>query len=314
MQLDRTHVVIRLRTLSEIGDLSLVMLRRYPSALLIGFIAGALPWALLDIAVLAWIPIDEARFGLDDDEAATEMYRYLTWMVLLVVSQAPAAGVATSFYLGQAVFEQRPTWSSVFREVRHQFWRWFYVLGVRRLAVPILGVAVFRMFQPRDGFLDFVLPLVLAIAVFGIRNSRPFAPEILLLEQCPLQSKQPHAITYGRRSKSLHAPISGELSGRFIAISFVLAFLWLSTLYTLVWIRGIATGIWNWDLFCYLVIVPTSLWMVAGVSSFVRLLCYLDTRIRLEGWEVELAIRAEAMRQFGSDQPIQTSVKTELTR
>ena len=33
----------------------------------------------------------------------------------------------------------------------------------------------------------------------------------------------------------------------------------------------------------------------------VRLLSYLDTRIRLEGWEVELAIRVEAMRQFGED-------------
>ncbi len=312
VQLDRTHVVIRLRTLSEIGDLSLVMLRRYPSALLVGFLFGALPWMLIDIAVLAWIPIDESRFGLDDDEAAVEMYRYLLWMIVLVISQAPAAGVATSFYLGQAVFEQRPTWSSVFTEVRRQFWRWFYVLGMRRLAVPILVVAMIRMFQPHDGLLDFVVPLGFLIAVIAIRNSRPFAPEILILEQCPLKSKQPHAITYGRRSKSLHSPISGELSGRFIAISFVLMILWLSVLYTLVWLRGIATGIWNWDLFCYLVMVPASLWLVAGLSSFVRLLCYLDTRIRLEGWEVELAIRAEAMRQFGQDQPIHKASPSEV--
>ena len=54
MQLDRTHVVIRLRTLSEIGDLSMVMIRRYPKALLVGFLLGALPWCLANAALLSW--------------------------------------------------------------------------------------------------------------------------------------------------------------------------------------------------------------------------------------------------------------------
>ncbi len=310
MQLDRTHVVIRLRTLSEIGDLSLVMLRRYPSVLLIGFLVGALPWAFLDLAILAWIPLDESRFGLDDDEAAIEMYRYLAWMSLLVVAQAPAASVATSFYLGQAVFEQQPTWGSVFTEMKRQFWRWIYVLGFKRLAIPIAMVPLFRMHQPRDIFWDFILPIGCLLAIAIIRSSRPFAPEIVMLEQCPLRSKEPNAITFARRSKSLHSPMSGELSSRFIAVSFVLMVLWLSTVYTMVWVRGIATGNWNWDLFSYLVLVPLSLWLVAGLSSIVRFLCYLDTRIRLEGWEVELAIRAEAMRQFGEDQPIRTAPRT----
>ena len=55
------------------------------------------------------------------------------------------------------------------------------------------------------------------------------------------------------------------------------------------------------NLFVLLVIYPLSLWCVAGISVMVRLLNYLDCRIRLEGWEVELAVRAEAMRQFGDD-------------
>ena len=38
MQLDQTHVVIRLRKFTEIGDLSLIMMRRYPEALLVGFV------------------------------------------------------------------------------------------------------------------------------------------------------------------------------------------------------------------------------------------------------------------------------------
>ena len=50
-----------------------------------------------------------------------------------------------------------------------------------------------------------------------------------------------------------------------------------------------------------------SLWLVAGVSVIVRLLNYLDTRIRLEGWEVELVVRAESLRQFGKENPAPTS-------
>ena len=41
MQLDQTHVKVRLRTMAEIGDLALIMVRRYPAAILVGFAAGA---------------------------------------------------------------------------------------------------------------------------------------------------------------------------------------------------------------------------------------------------------------------------------
>ncbi len=309
MQLDKTHVVIRLRSMSEIGDLALVMLRRYPAALLIGFFAGAAPWAILDLGIMAWHPVEEMSYGFEDSETTWEMYRYLAWMTLLVIVQAPAAGVATTIYLGQAVFEHQPTWKSVFVEVRRQFWRWFWVLGIKRLALPATIVPLVRMFAPLDVFWDVVVPVVIFFAVVIIRNAKPFAPEILLLEQCPIRAAKSAAITYSRRSKSLHSPISGELSGRFLAISFMMFWLCLSTVYTFVFLRGIASGQWNWDLFAYLVMVPAALWFVAGISVIVRLLCYLDARIRLEGWEVELAIRAEAIRQFGEDQPLRHDVR-----
>ena len=43
---------------------------------------------------------------------------------------------------------------------------------------------------------------------------------------------------------------------------------------------------------------PATLWIVAGYLSVVRFLSYLDLRIRHEGWEVELRLRAEASRQL----------------
>ncbi|TWT84523.1 hypothetical protein CA13_60020 [Planctomycetes bacterium CA13] len=301
MQLDRTHVVIRRRTLAEIGDLALVMLHRYPAAIFVGFLVGALPWVAVNGTLLYWIPIAEARFGLGDEEALVEVWRYITWMALLVTLQTPAAGVATTLYLGQAVFESQPTWKSVFSEVRRHFWRWFWSLAIVRFAVPTMVFLAFRFGQPANGFFDGMVPFLIVIAMMIARSNRPFMPEILLLEQCPLRSSSDSVITAGRRSKSLHQPMASDLAGRYLAVSFVLFFLFLSVLYTLVWARGIATSNWDWDLVFLLGIFPAALWIIAGVSVVVRLLNYLDTRIRLEGWEVELAVRAEAMRQFGEE-------------
>jgi hypothetical protein len=44
------------------------------------------------------------------------------------------------------------------------------------------------------------------------------------------------------------------------------------------------------------VILPAAMWLVVGFTTVVRFLSYLDLRIRHEGWEVELLMRAEAMR------------------
>ncbi|QDT10219.1 hypothetical protein [Planctomycetes bacterium K23_9] len=301
MQLDKTHVVVRVRTLSEIGDLAMVMIRRYPSALLIGFLVGAVPWIIANAALLSWIPIREAQYGLGDDEAAQEVFRYASWMLLLIVLQTPIAGIFTTIYLGQAVFEKRPTWSSVFQEGRRQFWRWFWVLGIKRLVLPTMALLAFRYGTYFDPFADVVLPVTIVIVVVLVRASRPFVPEILLLEQCPIRSKDSRVITASRRSKSLHSPMNSELSGRFIAVSFISCWLFASVLWSLVWVRGIVTGQWNWGLFVLLVLLPASAWIIGALCTLIRLLNYLDTRIRLEGWEVELAVRAEAIRQFGDD-------------
>lgn len=302
MQLDRTHVVIRLRGLSEIGDLAMVMIRRYPASLLIGFTAGASVWAIANALLLSWIPLNEAAYGLDDEEAVFEIARYMIWMAVLVVLQTPAAGVLTTLYLGQAVFEHQPTWASVFGEAKRQFWGWFWVLGVWRFAVPTMIYIAFRFGQPGSGGWDIFFAIAILFVASVVRCSRPFIPEILLLEQCPINGDSETMITLARRSKSLHTPMSSDLSGRFLSVSFVLIALTLSVLYTLMWFRGIAVGQWSFmDLFVLLVLYPLALWTVAGTSVLVRLLSYLDTRIRLEGWEVELAIRAEAMRQFGEE-------------
>lgn len=302
MQLDRTHVVVRLRSMSEIGDLAMAMLRRYPAALLIGFALGSIGWILANAALLYWIPIREAEFGLQDEEAFYEVLRYVFWMATLVSLQAPAAGVLMTLYLGQAVFEQRPTWSSVYREAKRQFFSWFWVLGIRRLAIPAMAVVALRWGEPASLFWDLLVPILFLLAMVVHRGGRPFVPEILLLEQCPVRSKTKSSIPLALRSRSLHLPMSGDLGGRFLSLGLVFAALTLCVLYTLMSIRGVLFLQWNFlDLSVLLVLYPLALWTVAGVSVLVRLLGYLDTRIRLEGWEVELAVRAETLRQFGEE-------------
>jgi len=298
MQLDRTHVVVRLRSLSEIGDLALIMIRRYP-ATIAAFGGGALGWGIANLLLLGWIPITEYQYGLSDEEAVPQVVRYVFWMLTLVFLQTPAAGALMTCFLGQAVFEEQPNRREVWHEAKRNFRRWFWALGIKRLAIPAMLVVAFRWGQPATVTWDVLIPCSFLVAAGWARAVRPFIPEILLLERCPYRSESPQEITVQHRSQSLHAPLASDNIGRFLAVSFVLCGLFVSLFYTLIFSRGILSGLWNYlDLMVLLVLLPSALWAVAYVSVLVRFLIYLDARIRLEGWEVENVLRAEAMRQF----------------
>ena len=310
MQLDRTHVVVRLRTMSEIGDLALIMVRRYPASCA-AFAVGASIWAIANALLLGWIPIREYGYGLDDEEATYEILRYASWMAVLVILQTPIAGVLMTSYLGQAVFQQQPSWNDIWSETKRHSARWMWVLGCKRLPIPCMLILTFRWGAPASWFWDGMVPATVLLTAIAIRSGRPFLPEILLLERCPLQSKSPAVITAAKRSGSLHRPVAGDMSGRFLVVSFVIIGLFLSLFYTFIFARGIVTGLWNYrDLFVLFVIYPLALWLVACLSVMVRFLVYLDTRIRLEGWEVELAMQAEALRQFGDQQQVPATAQS----
>ncbi|SMP63416.1 protein of unknown function [Neorhodopirellula lusitana] len=301
MQLDKTNVAIRVRTLSEIGDLSLLMIRRYPRAFFQAFFLGAGFWIVLDLILLGWLPFRVDDASTFDDEASSDFFRYLFWMATLVFLQAPIAGVLSTFSLGQSIFEGQPTLSRTFREVRSMAWPLVWTLGVKRMAIPAALMLAFRWGQEWSGFFDVFMPMLFILIAAMIRGNRPFVAEMILLERCPLRTDQPGAITLKRRSKALHSPMAGELGGRFLAVSMILVALMGCVFYSIFWVRGIAIGVWEMNLVACLVFYPLALWLIASLSVVVRLLGYLDARIRLEGWEVELAIRAEAIRQFGDD-------------
>lgn len=301
MQLDRTHVTIRVRTLSEIGDLALLMIRRYPHAFFHAFFLGASGWILANALLLGGLSAVFTGESIFSGDSGDERFRYLFWVMTLVFLQTPLAGVLTTYTLGQAIFEQEPSLRKAFREVRSLFWPLFWTLGVKRLAIPAMMVVAVRWNQPAHPFYDVLLPIFFILAAALIRSNRPFVAEMILLERCPIRSKREGVITLRRRSKALHSPLASELGGRFLTVSMTLTALLFCLYFALVWVRGIAVGVWDADALAMHVFFPLSLWLIASFSVVVRLLGYLDARIRLEGWEVELALRAEAIRQFGED-------------
>ena len=57
---------------------------------------------------------------------------------------------------------------------------------------------------------------------------------------------------------------------------------------------------WDWGWMMLHVGIPACMWVVSGYFSVVRFLSYLDLRIRREGWEVELVVRAAAAQIPGT--------------
>jgi hypothetical protein len=46
----------------------------------------------------------------------------------------------------------------------------------------------------------------------------------------------------------------------------------------------------------FTILLPAAMWVVIGFFTIARYLGYLDLRIKTEGWEIELRMRAEAQR------------------
>ena len=299
MQLDRTHVTIRSRSLAEIGDLALMLLRQYPQAVAVGFALGALPWMALNFFLIGWIPLNETLETVYDEETLTERYRYVWLMCVLVALETPFAGIFTTTYIGQAVFEQRPTWYRVIRDSLRLLPRLIYTLGLLRGVIPAMLLIYIGWGEPFTPSAEVGWMLLLCFIVFLTRAVRPFLPEIMLLERCPLMVRSTDVISLSRRSSLLHSPISGDLIGRFVLVSVIICLMAVALFYGYWFVVSSLFGLSQWSNFVSLVIFPLALWSAGAFSIIVRFLSYLDRRIRLEGWEVELLLRAESIRQFG---------------
>lgn len=285
MQLDKTRIAIRERELLEIYDLALIVMRVYWWKILQALAITAIPLTIINAGLL---------WAMEPDLVVNETAgAFIFYMIALVFLEAPLAGLPITLLLGDALFHDKPNWRRMCTGLWPVIPRIFWIIVVLRAILPGMLLAFAGSFD-EDYVAGTLLFFVCCYATI-LRAVRPYIGEILILEKNPVFSRNKDAITVGRRSSALHQPNFGDLLIRAMAssISILLA---ASIVMNVFGLRGFVFGQWNWDDMFLFVWFPMALWLVVAFMTVVRFLCYLDLRIRREGWEVELVLRAEATR------------------
>jgi hypothetical protein len=291
MQLDNTRVAIRERDFLELLDLSLQVIRSFALPWFVITLLTAAPLAVFNAWVLQEPPARGGNYyssqtivgeTLDPDRRNRTDARmvYALRMLALVLFEAPLAAAPLTLYLGSAVFQDRPTARKI----------------VRDLAGSLPQLLLFQVFIRALIFLPALLGDAgwLVVAIWFLPFTWwPYLNEVILLERNPLFLRRGRITTW-QRSKSLHANDFWANAGKWFMSTF------LATGMT----AGLTLTVWyfwtlvthhrdrNQTLFVYC--LPVGVWLVASFFTVARYLCYLDLRIRREGWEVELQLRAEA--------------------
>ncbi|PQO44907.1 hypothetical protein [Blastopirellula marina] len=285
MQLDKTRIAIREREPLEIYDLGLIVMRVYWWKILQALAITAVPLTLINAALL---------WAMEPDLVVNETAGYfIVCMTMAVVLEAPLAGIPITVLLGDALFHERPNWRRMCTGLWPVVPRIFWLIVVLRGILP--GMLLLFLASLDEDFVAYGFLIALCCYSLLFRCVRPYIGEILVLEKNPVFGKKKGMITVGARSYSLHTPNFGDLliRGMWALICIPLA---CSIVLNIFGIRGFVFGRWNWDSMFLYIWFPLGLWLVVAFMTVVRFLSYLDLRIRREGWEVELVLRAEASR------------------
>jgi len=285
MQLDKTQIAIRERALTEIYDLALIVMRRYWWRIVQAIAISAIPFSIMN-AIILW-PL---KGDLAVNETAA-MFIYL--MTILVYLEAPLVGLTITLLLGDALFHDKPDFKRSISGMWPVLPRIFWIVFVLRGILP--GMILAFIVTIEEEFFGFTFLIFLLGYAILLRTVRPYIGEILVLEKNPVFSGKKGIITVNKRSSSLHQPNFGDLIVRAM-MSSVSILLTLSIVLNVFGLRGYVFGRWDWDPEFLFIWYPASMWLVVAYMSVVRFLSYLDLRIRREGWEVELVLRAEATR------------------
>jgi hypothetical protein len=217
------------------------------------------PWTLGMAAVLGIAPF--AALNALVYQGVKDIAPLLPLVLWLV--EAPLATAPLTVVLGGLMFDQKPTIGRV-------------VSTIAKSAVPLIVV---------HGFLRIVL-------FFLIPSRLAFANEVILLERGRWWS-------IFRRGGDLCSGRAAEL--------FLLGILQLALVYLFATMFYFGTG----RLYQAVMIEPMTwdapsqaffaglrfqvpMWLIVAFFAVVRFLAYIDQRIRLEGWEVELRLRSVA--------------------
>jgi hypothetical protein len=260
MNLDAATVALRQRTTVEILDLALLVCRRHWLAIPFLTVAGALPWALLD----AWI-LSGGRRG-DEDAAWVAWFPFL----LLVAAQVPLATAPLTAFLGQALFDRRPSAGRA--------------LATAGKRIPVLlGAGVLR------GVFAVIPPVLLAWPSHLV--------EALVLEG------QGFAGAWRRAGALRGADTRAGPVLLLLAIPVLMGAVVL-VVGTLEAVLGILMHADPWQVEQWTSMadpgaspaVQVAVWAAVGFLGVVRFFAYIDLRTRAEGWAIDLDLRRAAAR------------------
>src|SRR5687768_17208910 len=313
MQLDNTRLTIRERSLAEVLDLALHVIREFFQAWMGTSLLAIVPLALINFGLIGWMAASPYVSYADGDFPL----RFVWNMTLLVILESPLAGVFTVAYLGPAVFmEEKPIRQVILDACKkaHQIvWCQLVLRGILPAWLLLVMVNLWYRMEFNPFIEGFLLPALVGYSAL-FRALRPFVNEIILLERLPLRSANPAEMTLAKRSSYLQGPHSADLVARFMLASLTAVFVAWALCYSSLLVLKFLFDFGDLTLVDLLVDVfenqdvswhqvqfayPLLLWLVAAYFSVVRFLAYLDLRIKHEGWEVELLMRAEGLRLAG---------------
>jgi len=286
VKLDRTLIAVRERTASDVLDLALHVMWNYARPLCLTMLMGVVPFALINFALIGWMANVE-EFPV----------RYIWNLSLLTFLEAQLVSVFATAFLGEAVFDEKPGLFDVVRRVFQVGWQLLVAHGFLRCLLP--AWTMLALMPRNDEFQPLFEIVLLGGAVFiamSLRALRPFITEIAVLEGNPLRATRSGDQKLGDRSRSLHTFAAADLVGRWILHSFIAVALVLSIYGSVLFLTGTFSNNWDQGAVYMHVLLPACMWTIAGYFAVVRFLSYLDLRIRQEGWEVELVLRAEAAK------------------
>jgi len=256
MGADRLYVAVRPRGILECLDLAVMFCGRRPLAVVAATAVGALPCILLNRLLAGTLP-----------EGVFPGY-------VLLGLEAAWASVPLTLYLGQAVFAERFSWRSAVPSFAGSLPALILFQGVLR-AICLAIV--------------FLAPLVF-IGMYYLN-------QIILLEQPPLPRIWSRRTAINRRNFG-HLLTLAMLDAAILVIGLPLvtglvgavSALWRGRPIT--WMPGLGAetaplaAVFSWH-------GQIAFWSVCGLLTVLRFFTYLDARIRREGWDVELKLRAE---------------------
>jgi hypothetical protein len=191
----------------------------------------------------------------------------LPWLgLLLIVFEAPLATAPLTVVLGGLMFGDRPRPGQVASAIARRAFALAFFAGLLRALM--LGTLV-------------LIPFLL--------ERLSFVDEVILLENCPAGKvmKRGAALGRGFTGESMaRAILQIALGGMFMVSAWWSASKLAEALFDELTLEALPQGPYSWA------VLHAAAWTAVAFFGVVRFLAYLDQRIKLEGWAVELRLRA----------------------